>query len=142
MPLINRSALVTYGPERMYALVDDVPRYPEFLPWCAAAEVHWDDGRTQEATLHVAKGPFRDSFRTRNTRVPGERIELALVDGPFRVLEGCWTFASLGEGSKITLQLRFDFANVVLARTLSPVFQNIADGLIDAFVARARALYG
>jgi ribosome-associated toxin RatA of RatAB toxin-antitoxin module len=141
MPLINRSALVPYGPARMYALVDDVPRYPEFLPWCEAAEVHSDDGRIQEASLHVAKGPFRDHFRTRNTRTPDVQIELELVDGPFSQLEGRWTFAAMGEGSKVTLELRFEFASAMVARSLSPVFEAIADGMLDAFVTRAKRIY-
>jgi ribosome-associated toxin RatA of RatAB toxin-antitoxin module len=145
MTKIDRSALVPYGPAQMYALVDDVPRYPEFLPWCEAAEVHVDEGAIQEASLHIAKGPFRDSVRTRNTRIPGERIELALMEGPFRSLVGCWSFEPLGtggEGSKVSLTLGFDFRNAMIAGTLSPVFASIADGMVDAFVSRAKALYG
>jgi len=142
MVVINRSALVRYEPARMYALVDDVPRYPEFMPWCRATEVHRDEGEIQEASLTIAKGPFQDTFRTRNTRTPGVRIDLALMEGPFRELRGSWTFEPMGEGSKVSLELRFDFSNALIGRTLGPVFEGIADGLVDAFVKRARALYG
>jgi len=142
MVVINRSALVRYEPARMYAIVDDVPRYPEFMPWCRATAVHLDEGPIQEASLTIAKGPFHDTFRTRNTRIPGARIDLALMEGPFRELQGSWTFEAMGEGSKVTLELRFDFANALIGRTLGPVFEGIADGLVDAFVKRARALYG
>ena len=142
MTEIHRSALVRYGPARMYALVDDVPRYPEFLPWCDAAEGHLDEGEIQEASLTVARGPFRESFRTRNTRNLDARIGLELMEGPFASLEGEWLFEAAGEGSKVSLTLRFEFRNALLSSTLGPVFESIADGLVGAFVARAKALYG
>jgi ribosome-associated toxin RatA of RatAB toxin-antitoxin module len=141
MAVINRSALVPYGPAQMYALVDDVPSYPEFLPWCEAAVVHVDHGPVQEASLSISKGLFRDTVRTRNTREHGRRIELELMEGPFRMLEGCWTFEAMGDGCKVTLSLGFDFANNMLSNTLSPVFSSIADGMVDAFVNRAKVVF-
>lgn len=140
---VHREALVAYSAERMYALVDDVARYPEFLPWCRNATVHADRDGVMDAELDVARGAFRGSFRTRNTREPGRSIELALLDGPFRTLEGSWRFEPIREdGCRVRLHLRFEIRSPILRLAMEPVFADIADDLVDAFVARARDTEG
>jgi ribosome-associated toxin RatA of RatAB toxin-antitoxin module len=126
----------------MYALVADVAAYPQFLPWCRGATVHSADAASMEATLEIAKGPLRKSFRTRNTLHPTRRIEIRLVEGPFRELEGRWQFEDLGEeGARVSLDMRFEVAGGLLSRTLAPVFGEIANTLVDAFCRRARTVY-
>ncbi len=140
---IERSALVPFSAGQMFDLVADVKAYPQFLPWCRAATVHRDDGQEMEATLVIAKGPLSKSFTTRNRLVPGQCIHIALVEGPFRRLEGCWRFDDLGaDGARVALELEFEIAGALLRRTLGPVFGEIANTMVDAFCRRARSVYG
>jgi len=126
----------------MYALVDDVERYPEFLPWCSGTEVALRNDRQTVATIGVDFRGVQQQFTTANTNWPGERIEIALVRGPFRAFRGEWRFTGLGEdGCKVELSLAYQLANPVLARLAGPVFNHIANTLVDAFVRRADALH-
>ena len=140
---VQRSALVPFTAQQMFDLVQDVESYPEFLPWCRRASVDESDATRVLATLEIAKGPLRKSFTTENRIRAPERIEMSLVKGPFRSLEGAWTFQDLaGDGARVSLEMRFEMAGALLARTLTPVFSEIANTLVDAFCRRARALYG
>ena len=143
MPEVNRSVLVDYTPEQMFGLVDDVERYPEFLPWCGGASVsHRDDTRTR-ATIEISYRGIRQRFTTENTKRPPLEMDLRLVEGPFRELDGQWRFNRLGErGCKVEFRLRYEFSSRVLAKLLGPVFEFIANGFVEAFVKRANRLYG
>jgi ribosome-associated toxin RatA of RatAB toxin-antitoxin module len=144
---VTRSALVPYTAEQMFALVADIERYPEFVPWLVAAE-KVDSGPNQvTGRLEMHRAGMREKFTTRNVLNPPKEITLTLVDGPFRVLEGRWTFEPLGEqgnerGVRIGLTIRFEFANAMLGMLLSRTFEKNCGELVDAFVARARSLYG
>ncbi len=144
MTSISRSAIVPYTPAQMYALVNDVPAYPEFLPWCSAARETRRDADQVEASIELAKGSVRKTFTTLNRLQPNKMIELRLVDGPFKRLEGFWRFDALdnGRASKVTLDLEFEFSNKLLAMAIGPVFTSVVNTLVDAFVARAREIYG
>ena len=127
----------------MYALVSDIESYPEFLPWCAGATVHQRRGREVEASIKIAKGPIRQSFRTRNTLRPRRRIEISLVEGPFQRLDGCWRFTPYPDcACRIELELDFAFSSRIMQKLLNPLFSEIADSLVDAFCKRARQRYG
>lgn len=140
---INRSALVPYAASDMYSLVADVEKYPDFLPWCRGARVRAPDADTVEASLEIGRGPIRKTFTTRNVMACSSRIEIQLVDGPFKHLRGCWQFRPLdGTGCRIELELEFELANAVLRRTLGPLFSEIANTMVDAFCHRAKELYG
>lgn len=126
----------------MYDLVDDVARYPQFLPWCRAATVVERKPDDVIATLKIHKGALHTRFTTRNRLEPPHAIRLALVDGPFRSLEGEWLFEPIGDkGSRVRLKLRFAFANPLNAWLLEPVFEHTCASLVDAFVRRARSVY-
>ena len=141
MPEISRSELVPFAPEQMFALVQDVESYPEFLPWCRAAKILQ---RTEEgviASLSIAKGKLRHSFTTENRNEPDRQIEMRLVEGPFRSLHGFWRFKPVGGGCRIAFDLKFEFANRILAAGLSPVFKMITGSMVDAFRDRAFRMY-
>lgn len=139
---IQRSALVPFSAAQMYDLVVDVQAYPAFLPWCRRATVHQDEPHAMEATLEIAKGPLHKAFTTRNTLHPRTAIEIRLLRGPFRRLEGRWSFEDLeGKGSRVALAMDFEMAGALLGRALGPVFGEIANTLVDAFCRRARAVY-
>lgn len=140
---IKRTALVLHSAMDMFRLVQDVPAYPEFLSWCVSAEVHEQSPEHQLASLVVKVSGITQAFTTRNRLVPGERLTLALVDGPFRHLSGEWLFDTLGtQGSKVTLILSFDFSSRVISSAFRRGFTRIADRLVLEFSKRADDVYG
>jgi ribosome-associated toxin RatA of RatAB toxin-antitoxin module len=127
----------------MFRLVQDVPAYPEFLTWCKSSEVHEQTTEQQLASLVVRVSGVTQTFTTRNRFVPGERLTLSLVDGPFQHLSGEWLFETLGaEGSKVSLVLSFDFSSRVLSSAFRRGFTHIADRLVSEFSKRADHVYG
>ncbi len=144
MATVSRSALVSYTPQQMFDLVNDVEHYPEFLQWCASTEVLEDKPDEMLARLNLAYGGLKKSFTTRNRLQPGKMIEIRLVDGPFHHLEGFWRFNSLADGSacKVVLDMEFDFSTPLVKFAFGPVFTQIANSLVDSFTKRARVVYG
>lgn len=146
MPVINRHALVPYSAAEMFALVDDVESYPQFLPWCKSATVWSRNDDEVRASVELAKGAIQKSFTTLNRLQHNKMIEMRLVEGPFHHLEGFWRFDSLAErevsACKVTLDLEYEFSNTLLAMTVGPVFNQVANKLVDAFCQRAEAVYG
>ena len=139
---ITKSALVPYSTEQMFRLVDDVDHYPEFLPWCKSAEVIERKSESVEARLDIATSGFSKSFTTLNRLTATETIDMELVEGPFKRLKGTWQFEALGaEGSKVSLDMSFEFSNKLMGLTLGPAFSKIASTLVDAFIQRAKQTY-
>ncbi len=140
---IERTALVTHSANDMYTLVHDVAAYPSFLRWCKHAEIHEQSDEHQVASLSVAVAGVVRRFTTRNELVRGERVSLALVEGPFRSLNGEWRFTPLGErGSKVSLQLNFDFVPGLISMAFQRGFKHIADHMIQEFCKRADNQFG
>jgi ribosome-associated toxin RatA of RatAB toxin-antitoxin module len=141
MVVVERQGLVPYSAQRMFALVDDIESYPLFLPWCSGADVESRDSRCTIATIHVDFRGVRQAFTTENRKRPGERIQMALMRGPFRSLTGEWRFRGLASaGCKVELSLAYQLASPLLDRMMGPVFDHIANTFVDAFVRRAEAL--
>ena len=142
MASVERSVLVGYPAQQMYNLVDDVEHYPEFLPWCAGTRVETRDGRSTRATILIDYRGIKQSFVTENRTHPAERIEIHLVSGPFRKLEGLWLFTPLTpDACKIQFRLHYEFSNRLLEKLVGPVFRHIAGTLLDAFLQRAWQLH-
>ena len=142
MKKIARSAIVEHSAAEMYALVEDVEAYPGFLPWCTAAEVHERRPGLTRATLTVGLGGMSHSFTTQNENRPGEAIDMRLVKGPFRRFQGEWRFVALGPAaSRIEFRLQYEFSSRTLGRVLAPLFDGIADSMVEAFVQRAAQVY-
>jgi len=140
---VSRSALVPFSAGQMYALVEDFLAYPDFLPWCTGATLHFRDDETIEASLALQRGGIRKTFTTRNTLQPGVAMGIALVGGPFRHLAGGWQFEQLGEdGSKVSLELDFEFENRVTDTLFGRYFESTCNSLIDSFTKRAHEIYG
>ena len=136
---VKRSALIAESPARMYALINDIERYPEFVPGCTAARIESQKPGEMVATLNIKKGPLRTEFTTRNLLEPDKRVLMQFVSGPFRVLEGLWTLTPLGDlGCRVELEMRFEFANRAAGTLFEPLFEGTAASLVDAFVKRAR----
>jgi ribosome-associated toxin RatA of RatAB toxin-antitoxin module len=148
MKQVKRSVLLWYSAGEMYALVTGVEQYPQFLPWCASAQVleRRPDGVT--ARLGLAYAGVRQTFTTRNEHSPESSVKVSLVDGPFSVLDGFWSFKPLSAPSegrvacKVELNLQYGFSSTALERVVSPVFDKVANTLVDSFVRRAEQVYG
>ncbi len=127
----------------MFVLIDDVEAYPEFLPWCNDAEVRNRSDNIVEATLELHKGSLSNHFTTRNTRREFETIELELIGGPFRHLQGGWQFTEIGqEGCKVALELEFEFENKLIDMMFGAFFEDTCNSLVDAFTKRAQVVFG
>ncbi len=136
---VVRSAMVAVSAEKLYELINDVERYPEFVPGCRVARVEERGDGYVVATLGVQRSALNTEFTTRNELEPGRRVTMRLVKGPFRFLEGVWDIAPIGDqGCSVTLRLRFEFANRLAGAMFAPLFEETAASLVDAFVRRSR----
>ncbi|TVP52095.1 MAG: type II toxin-antitoxin system RatA family toxin, partial [Halomonas sp.] len=140
---VNRSALVRHTPQKMFDLVNDFERYPEFLPGCRQARLVEFDEVHLIGEMTLGRAGIEQTITTRNDLFAPERIEMSLVKGPFKRLKGRWLFTPMGEGScKVSLEMDFEFANRLLGMAFGKLFQQIAGQLVDAFTKRANELYG
>jgi ribosome-associated toxin RatA of RatAB toxin-antitoxin module len=138
---MTRSALVARPPELVYQLVQDIERYPEFVPGCTEATILERSEGEMLARLAVRRGPLRTEFTTRNRLEPGRSMRMDLVEGPFHVLEGNWTFTPVARnGCRIELAMRFEFSNRLKSALFEPLFEETAADLVRAFVSRAQSV--
>src|SRR6267378_6709273 len=141
MKEISRSAIVEHPAAEMYALVDDIESYPRFLPWCQEARVE-PAGDRKRATLTVGLRGIRQSFTTLNQNRPAQSIDMRLVEGPFKQFSAAWRFTPLSEHAcEIAFSLRYELASRALGKLLEPLFDEIADTMVDAFTRRADELH-
>lgn len=142
MKTVERFALVNHSAAQMYALVEDIEAYPQFLPWCSATEVVRRDDAVTVATIHADYHGLRQHFTTENFKRAGESITMRLLRGPFKQLEGKWHFYSLDERAcKVELRLSYEFSGVLIERLAGPMFHHIGNSFVDAFVQRAAGVY-
>lgn len=142
MAQVEKSVLVPFSAEQMFALVDNVAEYPQFLPWCGGSSVTSVDGETVHATVHIDYHHIRQSFTTENVRRAPEYIDITLKDGPFKHLDGCWLFVPLAESAcKIQFKLHYEFSSKLLEKVFGPIFSYIANSFVDAFIHRAEKVY-
>jgi ribosome-associated toxin RatA of RatAB toxin-antitoxin module len=143
MALVRKSVLVEYSGEQMYTLVNQVDDYPQFLPWCGGVDIHRREERKLVATVVINFHGIRHSFTTENTNTPPTSIVMNLVDGPFRRLDGKWSFKQLrSDACKIDFELHYEFSTRVLEQIIGPVFHMIANSFVDSFCKRAETVYG
>ena len=142
MIAINRSLVVPFSPRQMYNLVNSIEKYADFLPWCRDVKVLERQNDWVRATIHIAKGPLQHKFTTKNTLHYPDKIEIELADGPFEMLQGCWSFiAENSTSSRVNLDLNFKFANKLYELTLGSIMPLATDKLIDAFRSQAYKEY-
>jgi ribosome-associated toxin RatA of RatAB toxin-antitoxin module len=138
MKRIARTSIVGQPAARLYSLVLDVDAYPKFLPWCLEAKVHERDSGRMVATLVVGVKGLRQSFTTECVYRPHEAIDLRLIEGPFTHFSAAWRFLPLSdEASKIEFSLEYEFSTRLIGKLLEPLFDHIADTMVDAFIRRA-----
>ena len=143
MAVVHKSVFLGYSAEQMFALVAAVEDYPKFLPWCGAVEIRERGENSVVASVGIQYHGVRQSFTTSNENVPFSAIKMKLVDGPFKTLDGVWTFKALREDAcKIELDLHYEFSSRVLEQIIGPVFGMIANSMVDSFCKRAETVYG
>ena len=142
MNVVQKTVLVMHSAEQMYALVDVVEDYPQFLPWCGGVDLLERTDTKTSATLHINYHGIKQQFTTINNKSYPHSMDIRLKDGPFKHLDGSWQFIALREDAcKIEFKLNYEFANGFLERIIAPVFSHIANTFVDGFVARADKVY-
>ncbi len=142
MPVVSKSALVPFSAAQMFKLVDDFESYPEFLPWCRSSHMISRSENEICGELEVARAGIRQTFSTRNKLIKNERVDIELIEGPFRKLQGGWKFTALREDAcKIELVLDFEFSGRLINSAFGKVFGQIANTMVDAFCKRAEEVY-
>jgi ribosome-associated toxin RatA of RatAB toxin-antitoxin module len=136
---VKRSAVVAQPQSRVYALINDIESYPQFVPGCTEARVEVRTAREIMATLTIRRGPVHVQFTTRNELEPEHGIRIRMVRGPFKTLEGEWELTALDAAScRVDLSMRFAFAHRLSSMMLEPLLLHTAESLVDAFIVRAR----
>ncbi|MGI1678954.1 MAG: type II toxin-antitoxin system RatA family toxin [Cellvibrionaceae bacterium] len=139
---IERTALVEYTPSQMFELVNDIEAYPEFMDGCVGSEILSKTDACIEARLDLKKGKFSQSFITRNMLEKNQCVNMQLVDGPFKQLDGQWTFEALGDSAcKVSLSLTFEFKNKLVALAAGSWFESVGNQLVDAVCLQAKKRY-
>ncbi|MDE1241486.1 SRPBCC family protein [Vibrio aestuarianus] len=142
MKQVSRSALVSFSAEQMFNLVNDVARYPEFLPGCSGSRVIESSEQSMVASVDVSKAGISKTFTTSNVLVTGEAIVMHLVDGPFKTLRGGWYFTSLDEQAcKVELKLEFEFSSQMIELAFGKIFHELTSNMVNAFTKRAKQVY-
>lgn len=142
MTKVQKSALVRFPAHLMFELVDDIPSYPQFLPWCSASRILRRSGDVVDAELDIARGGFHKSFATRNTLIAPHEIRMSLLSGPFEHLGGVWAFTPLREdASKISLDLEFEMSGKLASLAFGAIFNQICNTMVTAFCDRAKVIY-
>lgn len=145
---VKRTALVSYTPAQMFALVEDFERYPEFLPWVSGAKLLARNGDELVGRLEMERLGIKEHFTTRNLLQAPSRMVMQLLEGPFKKLDGCWHFHAICDaagkprGTRVELDIRFEFKHAMLEMLMGKAFEVSCGSLVDAFTRRARALYG
>lgn len=143
MPQIERSALVFYSAQQMFDLVNAIPDYPQFLPGCSSARIISQSDTEMVASLTVSKAGIGHTFTTRNTLHLNQRIDMQLVEGPFKQLRGGWEFQPLNDTAcKVILKLEFEFSSKLVQFAFGKIFSELTASMVNAFTQRAKQVYG
>jgi ribosome-associated toxin RatA of RatAB toxin-antitoxin module len=143
MAVVHKSVFLGYSAEQMFALVERVEDYPKFLPWCGGVEVRQREENKLVATISIHYHGVRQTFTTENINTPPTSIKITLKEGPFKHLDGTWTFKPLrADACKVDLDLHYEFSSRLLEQIIGPVFNMIANSFVDSFCKRAEAVYG
>jgi coenzyme Q-binding protein COQ10 len=142
MPTHAEQRVLPYTPEQLFALVADVERYPEFLPWCRGARIRERTAGLIVADLIIGFRMFRERFTSRVVLDPSRRIDVTYAEGPFRYLTNHWVFAEAPDGCRIDFFVDFEFKSRLMQRVIEMLFGEAVRRMVAAFEARARDLYG
>jgi coenzyme Q-binding protein COQ10 len=142
VPTHAEKRTLSYTPDQMFALVADVGKYPQFLPWCVGARVRTKTETELVADLTIGFGPFRESFTSRVQLDHPHKVVVKYENGPFRYLNNQWTFDPDPVGCRVSFFVDFEFRSRLLQSAIGVVFNEAVRRMVNAFLTRARAVYG
>ncbi|HWW72000.1 MAG TPA: type II toxin-antitoxin system RatA family toxin [Duganella sp.] len=143
MAVVHKSVFLGYSAQQMFDLVANIEDYPKFLPWCSGVEIRERSGNVVVASIGINYHGVKQGFTTSNENTAPTTIKMKLVDGPFKCLDGVWTFKALRDDAcKIELDMRYEFSGTLLDKLVGPVFGMIANSMVDSFCKRAETVYG
>ncbi len=143
MTSISRQLDLPYSAAQMYALVNDVARYPEFVPWCESATIHQADASAMHASLIINWHGVRNTLTTKNKCIENQSISMDLVPGVIKSLKGHWQFIALNQQAcQVKLSIQLEFKNRFMALLFSQVISQVLNQIMGAFCTRAKFLYG
>ena len=143
MAVVHKSVFLGYSAQQMFDLVANIDDYPKFLPWCSGVEIRERRDNVVVASIGINYHGVKQSFTTSNENTAPTTIKMKLVDGPFKCLDGVWTFKALRDDAcKIELDMRYEFSGTLLDKLVGPVFGIIANSMVDSFCKRAETVYG
>lgn len=142
MLTISKSVITSYTPAQMYALVSDVANYRNYLPWCPSSQVLHSEENKIVGRVDIEYLKVKTHFTTANTNIQDQRIDMDLIDGPFKQLKGHWLFLPLGEtGCKVEFKLEYKFSNIIIEKIIGAVFEFVIKSIVDCFVKKAHEIY-
>ena len=135
--------VLQHTPAHLYALVADVAKYPEFLPWCLAARIRDRSDDKLVADLIIGFQMFKERF-TSHVRLDEAAMEIHVeyAEGPFKYLKNTWRFLEHPEGCEIDFYVDFEFNSRILQTVIESLFTEAVKRMVGAFEARADVLYG
>ena len=142
MPTHAEQRVLPYTPEQLFALVADIERYPEFLPWCIGARIKERQPNLVVADLIIGFKVFRERFTSRVALDPPGKIDVTYAEGPFRYLDNHWTFERAPEGCRIGFFVDFEFKSRLMQKVIEVLFCEAVRRMVGAFEKRACDLYG
>jgi ribosome-associated toxin RatA of RatAB toxin-antitoxin module len=143
MAVVHKTVFLGYSAEQMFDLVANVADYPKFLPWCGGVKILEQTDTKLVASVGINFHGVKQSFTTANTNTRPTAMSMKLVDGPFKVMDGLWTFKALrADACKVEFDLRYEFSSIILEQLIGPVFGMIANSMVDSFCKRAETVYG
>jgi ribosome-associated toxin RatA of RatAB toxin-antitoxin module len=139
---VKKNVIVHHSVDQMFHLVDRIEDYPLFLPWCGGSKVMERTPEITRASILIKYHGINQNFTTQNTKTYPGRIDLKLIDGPFKTLDGSWIFKAINKDAcSIEFHLHYEFSNFILDKLISPVFSQIANTFVDGFVTQADKIY-
>ena len=143
MPVIEKSVQINHSASQMFALVDGVENYPKFLPWCSGSSVVACDENINHATIVISYLHLKHSFTTENIRDIPKSIKMRLLSGPFKHLDGKWSFIPLSDTTcKVEFFLHYTFSNMLLDKLVGPLFFSIVNNFVGAFTSVQKKFIG
>jgi ribosome-associated toxin RatA of RatAB toxin-antitoxin module len=141
--IVKKSVIVTHPPEKIFRLVADIENYPKYLPWCTQAVIREQTEHEVVGAVYIEYLKVKTYFVTRNINFPYSKIDMQLVEGPFKELAGSWNFLPLGEhGCKVEFSLEYKFSNYFVEKIIGPVFNYISKNIVECFIQQANKQYG
>jgi coenzyme Q-binding protein COQ10 len=134
--------VINHSPKDLYALVADVRKYPEFLPWCLAARVRDESSLALNADLIIGFNMFRERF-TSYVDLDAVNLEITVkyAEGPFKHLTNHWRFLDHPDGCEIDFYVDFEFNSRLLQSVIETLFTEAVKRMVSAFETRADILY-